>query len=148
MTVMRFNPLRDMMSLREAMDRLYEESQGRPWERRPIGTPEDPLQLPIDVYTTPSEIVLIASLPGLVPEEVDITIEGDTLTIRGQLRPPLENVDYLFQERPFGYFSRSLKLNVPVNADKDEAIFENGVLTLTIPKAETVKPKTIKVKTK
>ena len=102
----------------------------------------------MDAYTTPEEIVIIASLPGLTPDEVDIALEGDTLTIRGELRPPLENVEYLFQERGFGLFSRTLTLHVPVEADKAEAVFENGVLTLTLPKAEETKPKTIKVKSK
>jgi len=74
--------------------------------------------------------------------------EGDTLTIRGELRPPLDNVEYLFQERSHGAFARTLMLNVPVAAEKAEAVFENGVLTLTLPKAEEVKPKVIKVKSK
>jgi HSP20 family protein len=79
---------------------------------------------------------------------VEITLEGDTLTIKGEIKPPLENVDYIFQERAYGPFSRTLTLNVPVDAEKAEATFENGILTLTIPKAESVKPKTIKVKSK
>jgi HSP20 family protein len=106
------------------------------------------VRLPLDVYTTPEEIVIVASLPGLTPDEVDITIDGDRLAIRGELRPPLENVDYLFQERAYGPFSRTLTLNVPVNTNQAEAIFENGVLTLTLPKAEESKPKTIEVKRK
>lgn len=149
MTIRNFDPFREMMSLREAMDRLLEESfvrPRRPWRQEV--TPEAPLRLPVDVYTTPEEIVVVASLPGLLPEEVDITIEGDTLTIRGELRPPLENVEYLFQERPYGHFARSLTLNVPVDVEKAEAVFENGVLTLTLPKKEAVRPKSIKVKTK
>jgi HSP20 family protein len=147
MSLIRFNPTRDMMTLREAMDRLFEESFIRPpfWR---AATTETPLRLPLDVYATPEEIVVIASLPGLLPEEVDISIEGDTLTIRGELRPPVNNVEYLFQERPYGPFSRSLLLNVPVDVEKAEAVFENGLLTLTLPKAEEVKPKSIKVKTK
>ncbi len=147
MAVLRLNPIREMISLREAMDRLLEESMVRssaPW--RP-GTADEPLRLPVDVYTTPEEIVVVASLPGLLPEEVDITIEGDTLTIRGQLRAPLGNVEYLFQERPYGPFARSLTLNVPVDVENAEALFENGVLTLTLPKIEAVKPKAIKIKT-
>lgn len=143
-----FAPFREMMSLREAMDRLFEESFVRPWSTWRRGTPEEPLRLPVDVYTTPDEIVVVASVPGLLPEEVDISIQGDTLTIRGELRPPLDNVEYLFQERPYGPFARSLVLNIPVDVEKAEAVFENGVLTLTLPKAEEIKPKTIKVKTK
>jgi HSP20 family protein len=106
------------------------------------------MRLPLDVYTTPEEIVIVASLPGLTPEEVDITIDGDRLTIQGELRPPLENVDYLFQERLYGPFSRTLTLNVPIDEDEAEAVFENGVLTLTLPKAEESKPKSIEVKRK
>ena len=148
MTMIRWQPWREMTTLRDAMDQLLEEHYVRPVRRREAGTIERPFRLPLDVYTTPEEIVINASLPGLTPDEVDIALEGDTLTIRGASRPPLENVDYLFQERGFGSFSRTLTLNVPVEADKAEAIFENGVLTLTLPKAEETKPKVIKVKSK
>jgi HSP20 family protein len=148
MTVTRWSPWRDMMTLREAMDRLFEESFVRPVRGWGEGSRERPFRLPLDVYTTPEEIVIAASLPGLTPDEVDIVIECDALTIRGALRPPLGNVEYLFQERPYGEFSRTLTLNVPVEADKAEAAFENGVLTLTLPKAEETKPKVIKVQSK
>ncbi|MDY6876712.1 MAG: Hsp20/alpha crystallin family protein [Chloroflexota bacterium] len=148
MTVTRWMPGREVMTVREAMDRLFEESFVRPRQRWGEGAQERPSRLPLDVYTTPEEIVIAASLPGLTPDEVDIIIEGDTLTIRGELRPPLENVEYLFQERLSGVFSRTLTLNVPVDADKAEAVFESGVLTLTVPKAEEISPKVIKVKSK
>ena len=148
MTVTRWNPWRDMVTLREAMDRLFEESVVHPMRGWGEGSRERPFRLPLDVYTTPEEIVIVASLPGLTPDEVGIAIEGDALTIRGELRPPLENVTYVFQERPYGAFSRTLTLNVPVNAGKAEAVFENGVLTLTLPKSEETKPKLIKVKSK
>jgi HSP20 family protein len=130
------------------MDELLEESFVPPRQRGMAQQQERRLRLPLDVYTTPEEIVIMASMPGLTPDEVDITIDGDRLTIRGELRPPLENVDYLFQERAYGPFSRTLTLNVPVNANQAEAVFENGVLTLTLPKAEESKPKTIAVKRK
>jgi HSP20 family protein len=129
------------------MDELLEESFVRPSERQ-MERSERRLRLPLDVYTTPEEIVIIASLPGLTADEVDITLDGDRLTIRGELQPPLENVDYLFQERAYGPFSRTLTLNVPVNTDEAEAVFENGVLKLTLPKAEETRPKTIEVKRK
>lgn len=148
MSIMNRDPFREMRSLREAMDELLEESFVRPREGRMERRPERQLRLPLDVYATPEEIAIVASLPGLTPDEVDITIEDDRLTIRGELRRPLENVDYLFQERPYGTFSRTLTLNVPINTDEAEAVFENGVLTLTLPKAEETKPKTIEVKRK
>jgi len=149
-TVVRWNPWREAVTLREAMNQLFEESFVRPGPRRSQdeGLRERAYRLPLDVYTTPEEIVVVASLPGLPPDEVGIAIEGDTLTIRGELRPPLENVEYLFQERGYGAISRTLTLNVPVEADKAEAVFENGVLTLTLPKAEETKPRVIKVKSK
>ena len=148
MTMTNWNPWREMVSLRDAMNQLFEESVVRPSGRQ-LETPrEQALRFPLDVYTTPEEIVVVASLPGLTPDEVDILLEGDSLTIRGELRPPLENVDYLFQERASGLLARTLTLNVPVEAEKAEAEFENGVLTLTLPKAEETKPKVIEVKKK
>ena len=143
MTVVRWNPSRELVSLRDAMDRLFEDSFVRP-----IWSGETERRLPLDVYTTPSEIVITANVPGLKPEEVDITLEGDTLAISGEIPAPLENVEYLFHERGHGKFSRTLTINVPVEHDKAEATFENGVLSIVLPKAEAVKPKTIKVSAK
>ncbi len=148
MSITNLNPLREMRTLREAMDELLEESFVRQGQRGMERQGERRLRLPLDVYTTPEEITIVASLPGLTPDEVDITIDGDRLTIQGQLRPPLENVAYLFQERAYGPFSRTLTLNVPIDANGAEAVFENGVLTLTLPKAEESRPRTIEVKRK
>ena len=147
MTVMiRRNPWHEAVTWRKAMDQLFEEGMVHPRARRWAERRDEGRSwLPLDVYATPEEITIIASLPGLTPDEVDISIEGDALTIRGELRPPLENVDYLFQERSWGAFSRTLTLNVPVEVESAEAVFENGVLTLTLPKAEETRPKAIKV---
>jgi len=143
MTVVRWNPARELVSLREAMDRLFEDSFVRP-----MWTGERERRLPLDVYATPGEIVITANVPGLKPDEVEITLEGDTLSISGEVKPPLENVEYIFQERGYGKFSRTLTINVPVEHEKADANFENGVLTITLPKAEAVKPKSIKVTAK
>lgn len=149
--IVRWEPLRDMVSLREAMDRLFEESFVQPsWAslaRRPEKNGGE-WQLPVDVYTTPEEIVIAANVPGVKPENVEITFKGDVLTIQGELPGALENVEYLMRERRHGRFSRTLSFNVPVNADGIEATFENGVLTVVAPKAEQVKPKTIRVQTR
>ena len=143
----RWEPAREFMTLREAMDRLFEESfVGQGGQRNGQQGPE--LRLPIEAYATENEIVVRAAVPGLQPDQVEITIEGDTLTLRGEFPRPLENVNYIFAERPWGRFSRTLQLNVPVQADKAEAVFENGLLTLALPKAEAVRPKTIQIKTK
>lgn len=142
----RWEPARDFVSLREAMDRLFEDSFVGGGQRSGQGGQE--LRLPIEAYVTENEIVVRAAVPGLQPDQVEITIEGDTLTLRGEFPRPVENVNYIFAERPWGRFTRTLQLNVPVQADKAEATFENGLLTLSLPKAEAVRPKTIRIKSK
>ena len=147
MTIANWNPLRDAGSLREAMDRLFEEHRLRsPFDWEGDRAPQA-WRLPVDVYSTPEEIVIQAAFPGLKPEDVEITLEGDTLVIRGQLPQKLENVDYLFHELPAGKFVRVLSLNVPTDPDKAEARFEDGLLTLTIPKAAAARPRQIQVRT-
>ena len=140
--VIRWSPARDMVRLGDVMDRLFENSWMRPGD---ASRAERELRLPLDVYTTPSEIVVIANVPGLKPEDVNITLENDTLSVSGEIKAPMENVDYVFQERPYGKFSRVLTINVPVDNDKVEATFDSGVLTITLPKAEAARPKVIKV---
>ena len=147
MSIMRWEPFKDLMTLREAMDRLFEDSfvrTGPQW----AGSGERRCELPLDVYATEEELIITTSVPGIDPEGVEITIEGDTLTIKGDIQGPLENVDYLLQERAYGKFQRSLRLNIPVQADKAEATFDKGLLTLVVPKQEAIKPRTVKVKSK
>lgn len=146
--VTRWNPRREFVSLRDAMDRLFDESLVQPSWTALARQPEmgaGTWRLPLDVYATPAEFVITASVPGVSPENVEITFEGDALTLRGEFPAGLENVEYLVRERRQGRFSRSLSFNVPVNPDAIEATFEHGLLTVIVPKAEEVKPKTIKV---
>ncbi len=146
MGLLRWDPMGEFVSLRDAMNRLLEESLLPTWAAgRREETPQY-LRLPVDVYATENDIVIVAPVPGADPEDVEITLEGDTLTIKGEIKPPLENVNYLMQERAYGPFMRTLLLNIPVDTEKAEAKFENGLLTLTLPKAEEIKPKVIKVK--
>lgn len=145
MNLIRWQPFHGPISLREAMDRLFEDSFVSPFQayaRSEI--------TPIDMYQTPNEVVLKAALPGIKPEEVDITITGNTLTIQGETRAneKVKREDYYYQEQRYGAFSRSIALPQGLDTEKTEANFEDGVLTLTIPKSEQVKPKKIKVKTK
>jgi len=95
-------------------------------------------------------VVVKSSVAGVKPEDIDITITGDTLTIKGETKAEekIERENYVRQERRYGAFSRSLTLPTTIVAEQAKAEFENGVLTLTLPKAEEVKPKTIKVKAK
>ena len=143
MTMMRWEPFRNMTSLRNAMDRLFEDSVVRPGR---VWPELERAELALDVYQTDSDVVIKATLPGVKPEEVDISITGDTLTIKGEHEEEQEvkEENYLHRERRYGAFNRSILVPVQVKADKAEAVFENGVLTLTLPKAEEVKQ--IKVK--
>ncbi len=144
MSISRWEPFKEMMTLREAMDRLFEDSFVRPVR---AGTLESRSYLPLDIYATKDAIVLRASVPGVKPDEVEITIEGTTVSIRGETKPPQEEGNFVLQEHRYGSFSRSIDLGIPIQPDKADAKFENGVLTLTIPKAEEIKPRVIKVKT-
>lgn len=141
MAMVRMNPGREMAAMRNLMDRVFDDSLDYTGGTRTA-------RLPIDAYTTDNEIVVTATIPGANPDDVEITVEGESLTIRGHIAPRLENVNYIFAERFHGEFSRTLQLNVPVDLDNIEANFDNGVLTLTLPKAEEVRPRVIKVNTK
>jgi len=141
-----WEPFRDFVTLRDAMQDLFDESYIRP--RREMAGGERVHRLPVDAYATENEVCVEASLPGVRPEDVDISVDGDNLTIQAVVPAPSEeNRDYAIRERFYGTLQRSLTLNVPVDAAKAEASFENGVLTLRIPKAEAAKPKKIEVKT-
>ena len=146
--LVRWDPFREVVSLREAMDRLLDEAFTRPLA---LGLGENLAWMPqIDMYQTDDEVVVKATVPGVKPEDLHITITGDVLTIRGEVKQEEEIKDaaYHIRERRYGTFSRSLPLPVPVLTDKAKAEFENGILTLTLPKAEEVRPKTIEVKAK
>jgi HSP20 family protein len=147
-SLVRWEPWSDLVSLREAMDRLFEDSVVRPragW-LAPLGAES----LAVDMYETDEEVVVKTAVPGVKSEDIDVSIIGDVLTIKGETKAEekVEKADYVRQERRYGTFSRSLTLPSTVVADKATAEFENGVLILTLPKAEEVKPKTIKVKAK
>jgi HSP20 family protein len=148
MAIERWYPFTDLMSLRQAMDRLFEDSFVHP--SRALGPTGEVAAPALDVYQSPNEVVVKAALPGLKSEDVNIDITGETLTIKGESKAEQEikKEDYLYQERRYGAFSRSVVLPSGLKSDKAEATMEDGILTLTIPKAEEVKPKAITVKAK
>jgi HSP20 family protein len=144
MAIELWDPFREAVSLRDAMNSLLQDSFVRPVAATGGG---DTLRLPLDVRETGNEFVIHASMPGVKPEDVHITVHGDTLTIRGEGKSHDERKgeNWLMRERRFGSFSRSISLGTPVEADKAHTTFEHGILTLTLPKAESAKPKEIKV---
>ncbi len=146
MSIVRWEPFRDMMTLREAMDRLFEESFVSPRRREWLAPAETAVAL--DMYETEDAVVIKSSIPGVKPEDVDITVTGNTLSISGETKEEEEvkEENFIRRERRYGAFSRSVTLPEGVKADEAEANFEDGVLTLTVPKAPEAKPKVIKVK--
>jgi HSP20 family protein len=141
----RWEPMREMMTLREAMDRLFDDAF-----TRPISSMNNWGLPAIDLYQTDENVVVKAALPGLKAEDVQITITGEVLTLKGEFRQngDAKNTTYHLKEQRYGAFERSLSLPTDVQTDKVKADFENGILTITMPKAEQVRPKTITVKAK
>jgi HSP20 family protein len=134
-----------MMTLRDAMDRLFDDAFTRPLSMR------DGWSSPaIDMYQTDDEIVVKASLPGFKADDVQINITGDVLTLRGEMKHEDEKKEkaWHMREQRWGSFERSVALPTNVVADRANADFENGILTITLPKAEEAKPRTISVKAK
>ncbi len=143
--LIRWEPMRDMITLREAMDHLFDEAF-----TRPFGLATD-MQIPaVDMYQTDNDVVVRATLPGITAEEVQISITGDLLTIKGETKEDhkVDEKAYHIREQRFGSFERALRLPTAVVSEKARADFENGILTITLPKAEDVKAKTITVKAK
>jgi HSP20 family protein len=144
--ITRYNPYGELVTLRDAMGRLFEDSFVSPLTWRQLDG--EMLNPAIDVHQTADEIIVSASLPGLKAEDVDITITGQTLSIRGEFKADekVERDAYLYRERRYGTFHRQVELPVRVQGDAATATFEDGILTLRVPKAEEVKPRQIKVK--
>ena len=116
MSVTRWEPFRDFVTLRQAMDRLFEEAMVNPsrgWDGQRGG------YLPLDIYTTPDAIVIRASVPGVNPDDVEVTVEGNTVMIRGEIKPAKvdDGATWLVQEQRYGAFARTIDLAMPVQAD-------------------------------
>lgn len=149
MSITRWDPFRDMVTLREAMANLLEDSYVAPRG----GQDATPTGLPLNVRETPQEFVITAALPGVKPEDVDISILGDTLRIQAETKEEREQPQgdgqsqgrWIVRERRHGAVQRMITLPTQVKADQAQANFEHGVLTLTLPKAEEAKPRTIKI---
>ena len=141
-----FSPLRDFMSMRDAMDRMFEDRWVSPgtwltWSSTGAN------YLRLDIYETSDDIVVRAVVPGVAPDGLDIQFQGGVLTLRAKTdEPPIpEGASWLVHEVSPGEYIRQVTLPRTVDADKARTTFENGVLTLTLPKTADAKPKQIKV---
>jgi len=147
MSLMRWDPYRPMRTFREVMDRLFAESARRLWGEEM----ESGLYIPMDVYESGDHLRISAVAPGVKPENLDISVSGNVLTIRGEIKRdemPPDGGNVYFQERVYGPFCRTITLPPEYDLDKIEAACEDGVIRITVPKSERVKPKQIKVKAK
>jgi HSP20 family protein len=133
-----------MMTLREAMDWLFDDAFTRPVSMSGSSLPA------IDLYQTGENVIVKAALPGLKAEDIYISVTADMLTLSGDFKQETEKKDvtYHIREHRQGMFERSMMLPTDVQLDKAKADFENDNLTITLQKAETVKPKTITIKAK
>ena len=147
--ITRWEPFRESRRLHDMIDRFMDRSfLDRPWLGEPVSG-----MLPLDVYQTEDEFVIKASIPGMKPDDIDISVRGDSLTIQGESKSEVEregkeDIKYLLRERRYSSFSRSVTLPSSVDSSKANAEFESGILTLTLPKIEEEKPKRITVKAK
>ena len=142
--VRRPSPLRDMLSMRTAMDRFFDDDF-RPFTWLSGGL--DGPALPLDVTTSADAVTIEAALPGIKPDDVDITVENGAVTISGRTADErtAEEGSYVLQEIRRGSFSRTVTLPNGLEPDKARATFEHGILRLEIPKAEQLKPRQIKI---
>jgi HSP20 family protein len=142
--VRRPSPVRDMLTVRQAMDRFFDDDF-RPFQWLSGGYSGP--ALPLDVTTDADSVTIEAALPGIKPDDVDITVENSTVTISGKTAEErtAEEGSYVLQEIRRGNFSRTVALPSGLEPDKARATFENGILRLEIPKAEQLKPRQIKI---
>ncbi|MGQ9608670.1 MAG: Hsp20/alpha crystallin family protein [bacterium] len=148
MSIMRWRPGRELATIRDEMNRLFDEFfSGFPFPERRRGLMEGEWAPTVDVAETDENIVVTAELPGVKQNDVEITVVDDVLTLKGEKKEEKEikKENYHRIERSYGSFQRSITLPTGVQADKAKATYKDGVLTVTIPKVEEAKPKSIKI---
>lgn len=153
MVMQRWDPFSDIMSLRDAMDRLFEQSVVRP--QRSAGAPSlaGAKVMPVDLYQKDSDYVIKAYVPGVKAEEVEINAERETVVLKAHVPGEIEQEEaksyrWMANELGYGDVVRTVTMPGPIDAGRIEATVENGVLTVVVPQAEEAKPKKIQVKAK
>jgi HSP20 family protein len=139
-----WDPVGNAQALRDAMGRLVEARLVRPMSAVALGQ----IFLPIDLYETQDDVMIEMAAPGYRPEDINISIEGDTVTVRGESLSSLESREksYYRRERRAGSFRRAVRVPVAVKAEMAEASFDNGIIRLRLPKAEEAKPHRVPIR--
>jgi HSP20 family protein len=145
MAIVRWEPLRDLMTSQRGIDRLFKEAFTPFYDEGESSTRT--WAPPVDIYETENDIVLKAELPGMDPKDVEVKVEDNTLYLKGERKfeKEVRNENYHRVERSYGSFARSFSLPNSISAEKVKAEFKDGLLTLTLPKREEAKPRTIKI---
>jgi len=141
MSITRWDPFRELEALRENVNRLFQETMGRPVRESSSPRSWSPA---VDVLEDENKIVVRAELPGLKREDINVEISGDTLTLKGE-RKLDDDEHYVRVERTYGPFERSFTIGVPIKSDELKANYKDGILEVIIPKAEEIKPKKIEI---
>ena len=141
MVLQRWDPFAEMRRMEDAINRMWSGS-------RPAGYDSGRWDIPLDVVQQDDDIVVRASMPGLNPDEINVTLEDGLLTIEGEMSSETEanESDYLLKERRVGRFHRSLRLPDSVDAEKARPSYENGLLTISVPKQEAKKARRLEVR--
>jgi HSP20 family protein len=143
----RYDPFGRMMSLRQMMDRLMEDAFIMPRGSQAAGAEGSTMSAALNIFEEGDDVVVEASLPGMRPEDIDITVERGTLVIRGETKADEERKErnYIVREHRQGSFMRSIRLPETADPDACQASFENGILRLTFPKSQQARPRRIHV---
>ncbi len=144
MSLIRWDPFADMTQLREQVNRLFEQTLSQTGHEPMASQSWAPA---VDVIETEAALILRAEVAGVNPADIQIQLVDDMLTLKGERKhePPVKGRQYLRVERAYGVFQRSFTLGLPVKSDAVQASYRDGVLEITLPKAEEVKPKQITI---
>jgi len=150
MAIVRWDPFRDLMTIQDRMNRLFDQTLSKTRTDDDEGLTASTWSPSVDIYETADSVVLKAELPGLSRENIDIQVRDNTLTLKGERKFEREVKDenYLRIERSYGAFQRAFNLPSVIQQDKIKAVFKEGVLEVTMPKAEEAKPKQVKIEVK
>lgn len=147
MAIVKYNPFRELRTMQEQMNRMLDMAWNREFGEE---LKEGVWQPPVDIYEDENSVIIKAEVPDVDQKDIEVRIEGNTLTIRGERKHSSEvkKENYYRVERYFGQFQRSFSLPQTINQDKVEASCDKGILTIILPKREETKPKQISVKIK
>ena len=147
MAIVKWDPLRDLVSIQDRMNRLFEQTLSRSQAQADEGMGASAWSPAVDIYETPETIIIKADLPGLSRDDIEIQLQENTLSLKGERRfaKDVQQENYLRIERAYGAFQRNFTLPATVQQDRIRAVFRDGVLELTLPKAEEAKPKKIAI---